>query len=261
MSLVGWVTTHTRVPALYAVGSGRLTADHALLGEARPRLIANVAGSTLVSDPGAPMGVEVTYRFGGQSVKLTRPGASVAGGPVYHQVVTSVDGETVAEVGLLWGDPRSYETGATVHTSALGAHVPRYTLGVPPGEGSLQLVTRGEGTETLRALVGARAPLWVIHNTAVCVPAGCDVEGSRLIVPLMMSEELSERRDVYTRVWQVSYVRVPDALGTSVAVRPSGGPVVTWGQWSQWGKKNSPSGWQAWSAVEVAQRVAGMPSV
>ena len=263
MSLLGWVTTHTGLPAFYAVGEGVLTADHLTLGRAKPRLLARVDGSVLVSDPGAPIGVPTTYRFAGEVVTLTRRGVGgeAAVLPSYHQLVTTADGESVAEVGILWGDPREYETGATVHTSALGVQVPRYQLGVPPATGVLQLVSEGAGTETLRHLVSARSPLWVLHNPDACKPRGCDVEGSRLIVPTTMRESLSERRDVYTRVWDITYTRVPDALGTSMAVKPMGGPVVTWGQWAAWGEENSPGGWQAWSAVEVAQRVAGMPVV
>ena len=244
-SLLGWVTTHTRLPAFYAVGSGDLTADHPLLGSARPRLIARVSGSVLVADPGAPMGVEVTYRFAGKTVKLTRPGVATGSqdSQEYHQLVTTADGETVANVGILWGDPREYDTGAVVHTSALGVHIPRFRLGTPPGTGTLQVVSRGEGTETLRGLVLARQPLWVLHNPDACVPKGCDVEGSRLIVPTTMRESLSERRDVYTRVWEISYTRVPDALGRAgVSVKPSGGPVVTWGQWQAWGDAGLGSG-------------------
>lgn len=260
---VGWITTHTRVPAFYASGEGWVSADHHILGSARPRWLAEVkAGdAVLVSDPGAPVGVPITYRFGSESVVLTRPGVAKQGALDYHQMVVTADGELVADVGVLWGDPRSHETGAVVHTSALGSHIPRYTLGVEPEWGTLQMVSRKAGTEVLRRMVGARQPLWVIHNPAACIPEGCDVEGSRLIVPISMSEVLSERRDVYTRVWDVEYQRVPDSIGESFPRRIVGGPVVTWGQWHNWGKKNRPAGWQSWSAIEVARRIAGMPRI
>lgn len=263
MTLVGWVTAHTGLPALYAVGSGWVSADHEVLGESRPRWLGDASSGqpVLVSDPGAPVGVPTTYRFGKETVVLVRPGRPESGGG-YHQMVTTADGELVADVGVLWGDPRSHETGAVVHTSALGAHIPRWSLGVEPEWGTLQMVSHREGTEVLRRMVSVRQPLWVIHNPDDCVPVGCDVEGSRLIVPISMHEVLSDRRDVYTRVWDVEYQRVPDSLGAdSGPRRVEGGPVVTWGQWAAWGRRNSPSGWQAWSAVQVARRVAGMPVV
>lgn len=255
MSLLGWVTTHTGLPALYAVGSGRLTASDSL--SPFPRLIANVVGSVLVSDPGAYVGVDVTYAFGADSVVLRRPG--VAGDA--HQWVTSADGLVVADVYLIGDDERHYDTGARVFTSALGRQVPRYSLGQQPPTGTLEFLTTGAGTSTLRGFVAVRSPLWVVHNEAACQIPGCDVEGARLVVPHSMREVRSARTDVAQRVWSVEYSRVPDSLADLGAASPVGGPVVTWGQWEAWAKKYSPKGWQDWSEIRVAQRVTGMPQI
>ena len=37
-------------------------------------------------------------------------------------------------------------------------------------------------------------------------------------------------------------------------------PVTTWGEWQDYGEAHPDTpGWQAWSALEVARRVQGMP--
>jgi len=37
-------------------------------------------------------------------------------------------------------------------------------------------------------------------------------------------------------------------------------PVTTWGEWADYGEAHPDTpGWQAWSALEVAKRVQGMP--
>lgn len=236
MGLTGWVTTHTGLPAFYATGNGKLTADHPLLGAELPRLIAVVDGACLVADPGAPAGVPTTYRFGSQTVTLTRKGeAAATGGVEFTDGLTDVNGNEVAGVGIVWGDPREYETGAKVFTSALGRQIPRFPLGQAPPTGTLELVTTREGTERLRVLAAAHTPLWVIHNGAACSRPDCDIEGSRLIVIHRVSEVMSQRRTRAQRNWKVDYSRVPTDLAGSGVQAVSGGPVVTWGQWEAWG--------------------------
>lgn len=257
MGLVGWVATHTGLPSFYATGTGPLTAV-TRVGE---RLIADVEGDVLVSDPGADPGVDTTYRFGSESVVLRRRGQAPVSSGQRLDAVTTADGVTVADVGIVWGDPREHDTGASVFTSALGRQIPRYRLGVPPETGTLEAVTFGEASVVLRGLVQERQPLWVLHDVEACSRADCDVEGARLIVPHRLVERMSERRTRAQRNWEVSYSRVPDALGVSGVGRAVGCPVVSWGQWEAWGRKSTPSGWQDWSAVEVCRRVAGMPQV
>lgn len=257
MGLVGWVTSHTGLPAFYATGNGKLTADHPLLGAEFSRLIANVDGECLVADPGAAAGVPTTYRFGSQTVTLTRKGEAASGGSA-HQFVTDSSGNVVAGVKLLGDDSREYETGAEIFTSALGRQIPRFPLGQPPPSGELEFSTVGAGTLVLRDLVASHAPLWVIHDEAGCQIPGCDIEGSRLVVAHRLREARSARRDVAQRNWLVDYSRVPTSLAGSGVQTPTGGPVVTWGQWEAWGKTHSPKGWQNWSALEVARKIAGM---
>ena len=256
MSLVGWVTTHTGLPAVYAVGSGQLLAVDVL--NPGPRLIANVSGSVLVADPGASTGVDTTYTLGAESVVLRRPG--VAGDA--HQWVTDSQGSVVADVMLLGDDEREYETGAEIFTSALGRQIPRYPLGQAPATGVLEFSTTGAGTETLRQFVAVRAPLWVVHNEAACQIPGCDIEGSRLVVPHRLREVRSGRVDRAQRIWSVDYSRVPDGLASGTA-QPQGSTVVTWGQWAECGTRQPAGsrGWRDWSALQVAQRVAGMPVI
>ena len=128
MSLKGWVATHTGLPSFYAVGTGDLMAEHEALGWVRPRLVARVQGEALVSDPGAGEGSPTEYRFGFDSVVLTRRGVS-ASSDVGHQWVTSADGQLLAGVKLVGDDPREYDTGATIwdHPRSRGEHPP-----VPP---------------------------------------------------------------------------------------------------------------------------------
>lgn len=263
MSLTAWVATHTGLPSFYAVGTGRLTADVVRFGTVvGERLVAKVSGAALVSDAGAGAGVATTYRFGSASAVLTRRGkASTDGGDPLSQWVSTADGDTIADVALLGDDPRDHDTSATVFVGSTGARIPRYPLATPSETGTLELSTHGVGTETLRRLVDEKAPLWVVHNEAACQIKDCDIEGARLVVPQSLNEVRSGRRDRATRLWQVAYTRVPDSLGNLAGdtERASAVPVVTWGQWANWGKKNSFAGWQDWSALQVATRVAGMP--
>lgn len=265
MSLTGWVATHTGLPSFYAVGNGRLTADVERFGMVvGQRLVKRVVGEALVSDAGAGAGVPVTYRFAGRSVVLKRRGRpSASGASEDTQWVSTADGETIANVDLLGDDSRDHNTDATVFVGSTGAQIPRYPLQTPPETGTLTFSSFGGGTETLRAMVAEKAPLWVVHNEAVCRIPDCDIEGARLLVPHSMQENRSPRMDRATRMWSVSYTRVPDSLGNLAGdtERESAAHVVTWGHWENWGKKNTPAGWQDWSALQVAQRVAGMPVV
>lgn len=254
-----WVTSHTGLPAFYVTGTGRLTADSPVLGEAMPRLVARVDGEALVADPGAAVGLPTTYRFGSESVTLTRRGSGGVSGVDRHQFVTDVSGQVVADVVLVGDDGRDYDTASEVFTSALGSQIPRYSLGIPPQSGTLEFLTTLAGTRTLREFTRVRSPLWVAHNAAACELPGCDIEGSRLVVPTRMRESRTARRDVAQRAWSIDYLRVPDELASGGVERATGGPVVTWGQWASWGKSNGPAGWQAWSALQVATRIAGMP--
>lgn len=256
MALIGWVAIHTGLPSLYATGTGRLTAD----SMPSNRLIATVNGGTLVSDPGAPAGEPTIYRMGDESVVLTRAGQSVGGSPITYWLTTS-DGQAVADVQVVGDDERVYEMDAEVFTSALGRHIPRYRLGQSPPTGTLEVLTQGAATPLLRDLVRARSPLWIVHSHAACQIPGCDIEGARLIVPSRMREARDARRDVAQREWRIEYSRIPDSLASDGVQVASGVPVVTWGQWETWGKTNSPKGWQHWSAIQVCQRIAGMPSV
>ena len=258
MSLTGWVATHTGLPSFHVVGSGDLLAEHEALGWSRPRLVARVQGEALVSDPGAGEGTPTEYRFGFDSVTLTRRGVS-ASSDVGHQWVTSADGQLLAGVKLVGDDPREYDTGATIFTSALGRQIPRFPLGQKPSTGTLTVLSTLAATEVLREMTVLRAPLWVVHNASACEIPGCDIEGARLIVPQRMRESRTGRVDRATREWAIDYSRVPDALAGSDVAPASGVPVVTWGDWEAWSKANSPKGWQSWSALQVATRVAGMP--
>ena len=262
MSLLGWVTSHTGLPALYAVGNGVLTAEHYVFGATRSRFITSVSGSALVADPGAAVGYETTYKFGADSVVLMRA-AAPSEVDATHQWVTDFDGDLFADVQLTGDDERHYDTGGEVFTSALGRQVPRYSLGVTPPTGTLEFLTTGAGTETLRSFVAERRPLWVVHNHYACKIPGCDIEGSRLIVPSSMREVRSARTDVAQRAWTVEYSRVPDSLADQYSGVREGVPVVTWGQWEKWGTRQPAAsrGWRDWSALQVAQRVAGMPSI
>ena len=259
MSLKGWVASHTGLPSFHAVGTGDLLAEHEALGWVRPRLVARVSGEALVSDPGAGEGTPTEYRFASDSVVLTRRG--IAGSDGGHQWVTSADGQLLAGVKLVGDDPREYDTGATIFTSALGRQIPRFSLGQKPPTGTLTVLSTLAATEVLREMTVLRSPLWVLHNASACEIPGCDIEGARLIVPQRMRESRTGRVDRATREWSIDYSRVPDALAGSDVAPPSGVPVVTWGDWEAWAKTGSPKGWQNWSALQVAEKVAGMPTL
>lgn len=250
MGLKGWIASHTGMASFYATGTGRLMASTEFFGDTDARLVADVDGEVLVSDAGGPVGQAVTYTLGDDSVTLTRQ--QPPGRVSRADWVTDMDGNLVGEGNLLWSDDRDYNTGATVFTSARGAQIPRFPLGQEPPQGTIEIVTEGAGTLRLRDLAASHTPLWVIRNMAAGGRPAYDVEGSRLIVPSRLREVMSENRLATQRKWQVQYSRLPGE-------RPSGSPVVTWGQWEDWGKTNSPAGWRDWSALEVAKRVAGMP--
>ena len=258
--LRAWVASHTGLPCFYVTGNGELRADIARSGiVVGSRLVVRVAGEALVSDPGAPAGLPVKYRFGTESVVLTRA-AGVGGLEMPHQWITSIDGDTVADVRLTGSDERETDTGGVVYTSALGRHIPRFPLGQEPASGTLEFLTSGAGTERIREFQRYGTPLWVVHNAVACQIPDCDLEASRLVVFRQVRERRTGRVDKAERAWSVSYTRVPDSVAAPVgAERESAGPVVTWGQWESWGEAHAPAGWQNWSAVEVARRVAGMP--
>lgn len=261
MSFMGWVATHTGLPSFYATGTGKITADHPILGPDMPRLVKTVSGEALVSDPGATAGIATTYRFGSSVVTLQRVGKSSQNGDTDHQMITDTDGNTVAGVRMMGSDDRSYDVGSEIFVSALGRPIPRYRLGTLPPTGSLEFVTDTAGTDTLRKLVATRSPLWVVHNVAACFVEDCDIEGTRLVVPSRIKEVRSPRRDVAQRGWTVDYTLVPGSLALDNDQKESASQVVTWGQWETWSKTNSPKGWQEWSALTVAHYVAGMPSM
>lgn len=84
--LSGWVNTVTGLPCFKVEGRGRLETDSGRV------VFENDGGTAYVCDVFAPPGVPVTYRFGGQSVVLSRAVKCREGGALF----TSVDGLQVA---------------------------------------------------------------------------------------------------------------------------------------------------------------------
>lgn len=225
-----WVASHTGLPSFYLTGAAQLVADGG-------RIVADTDTQTLVSDPLAPVGQPVTYQQGASIVTLTR----TAPAGTVNALITDPLGRGPRVGWVNNGDPTSTRLDKTIYGNGLT----RYALNPAQVEGSAQILLPDLGTQKrLEELLCAHSSLILVN-----LERGVNVPPIRGIEVLDWSRRTYGSRRL---LYDVKYVETREP-------RITGGPVVTWGEWSKWGEANSPSGWQEWSALEVASHVAGMP--
>lgn len=227
MAITGWIGTASGLPSLLVDGPCAVTADD--------RVLARVgAGRHLLADALAAPGVPVVYGAGGDTVSLTRPV-----GKWYGVYVAGRDGRSVP--GLAYegnGDPLEWKPGAVT-----AAGVTRWAIRDEP-------VT---GTGVLVADAVHEPALWVVlrqHHPIMLIPSAptAGVPPRVVIVTAVSRKRLGDELVEVTIGWS-------EHTETVGAV-----PVTTWGEWAAWGEAHpGEAGWRAWSAIDVARRVQGMP--
>lgn len=228
MTMRGWVGAVS--------GLASLLVDGPVTVQAGGRVLAHLpAGQHLVADALGEPGVPTVYAAGSESVTLTR-----AVGDWWGGVVTTMDGRAVPGVG--WEDT-SDKVAWKSGVATFNPRVRRWPVEEP--------ARTGDATFTVDP--GHESVLWDVlraHSVLVVAPAAPTVGvGLRCVtVESVTRERLS---DDLVQV-DVSWVEVEPVSG--------GCPVVTWGEWAAYGVAHPEvSGWRAWSALEVARRVSGMP--
>lgn len=232
MALKGWIGTTSGLPSLLVDGPVTVTAGDrvlARLGE----------GQHLVADALAAPGVEVTYRAGGDTVSLTRPV-----GDWYGVHVAGRDGRSAP--GLIYvsnEDPIEWSSKA----SHVGG-VTRWALRDEPETGSGVIACHPDAEPYL---------WWVLqaHHPIMLIPAAptAGVPPRMVIVTGVSRKRLIDDLVELTVKWTAHEPRAENTPQGAV-------PVTTWGEWQDYGESHPDTpGWQAWSALEVARRVQGMP--
>ena len=228
--MFGWTATHTGLPSLSAVGPCTVRS-----GE---RVVAIVAaGETrLFSDPLAVVG-ENRYTDGVDEIMVSRADDG--------HLLTGMDGRTVAHIALLGDDPVDHDSGVAFfgNTDAV-----RWPIRTPKLTGTLTARTQGVDTDAMRLLARARMKAISVHSVRACQIPGCDIPPVRALVVTGASEKRDGVVTAARREWSIGW---REAGADSVPPAP----VVTWGEYEALGK-----GWQHYSALDLAQVIAGMPA-
>ena len=232
MALKGWIGSTSGLPSLLVDGPATVTAGDrvlARLGE----------GQHLVADGLAAPGVEVTYRAGEDEAILTRPT-----GEWYGVYVAGADGRSAP--GLIYvsnEDPIEWSSKA----SRVGG-VTRWALRDEPETGSGVIACHPDAEAYVWWVLQSHAPIMLIPAAPT---AG--VPPRTVIVTGVSRKRLIDDLIELTVKWTAHEPRTEDSPQGAV-------PVTTWGEWQDYGEAHPDTpGWQAWSAIEVAKRVQGMP--
>lgn len=223
--ITAWVAAHTGLPSLRVSGPGVVRAGD--------RVVATLgAGTHLLSDPLAPIGVPVAYTLDADTATLTR-----APLPGRWGSVTDSRGRGVASAS--WqddGDPEAWDPDATRYPSG----AVRWPLVDRPVSGSARLrVYDPADRPALLAVLRRRSPLILCTRGPV---AGVDPVRHVLVTGQSDSRLTpAGMRDVTVRF---------ESLPVPAAGLPA--PVVTWGE-------AAALGWQHLSAIGYARAIAGMP--
>lgn len=259
VGLSGFVHEVTGLPSLrFTVAAGvrgELVGSH---GQDRWVLWSGVGsgGEVVLSDPLAPLGVEVSYSLGGERVRLTRPALGA-------HAVSDESGRVVARVVLAGDDSVSHESGVSTLNLASGV-ADRWLMRGVPDEVQLVCRTSGDDTAALRALCAYRGSVIVLHDPTVCEVEGCDIPLVRRCVVVSGHERRSERTDVAVREWDVKLsdrsrgVWRGGVVVSSSAPNAKGGggfaaPAVTWGEWQK-----LDGGWRSRTYLELCKLIGGM---
>ena len=228
-----WVATHTGLPSFHT--DEKVT---------RGKVVLHPGGSeVLFSDPLAVPGIATIYRVGSQDVSLTRrsPGRAYA-------LVSRLDGRAIAGLRYLdTGDPG----GATAEVSRFPSGATRWPATTPLRTGKGRFLSEDpDSYGDIWALLTARAPLIVAADATI--PG---LPGVRTITVDSVTSSIFSPDG--WRLWDVAWTEYrpsPDEHLTA--------PVVTWGDWELWSASRPAveRGWRNWSEIQLAQKIAGMPS-
>lgn len=232
------MAAHTGMPSFRLQGAGRLV----VVNGGRRVATVGADGDVFVSDPGAEIGVNVSYSFAGSTVALRRSNPFGDG-----FLLTDSRGRGAVNVKVLGHDSQGSDVGVSFFEGDSQFPVVEYEWAAPSYTGSLELLSGPGDTTKMRNLMQAREPLWIVHNRTTCQIEGCDFGASRLVQPTRWSAQRSPRVDAAWRQWSIEY----RLLRRSTVVDS---PVVSWGDWAVTG-----SGWEAKSVVQLARQIAGMP--
>ena len=232
MAIKSWIGKASGLPSLLVDGPAKITADDRVLAVVGP-------GQHLIADALAVPGVPTVYEGSTGRAILTRPV-----GDWYGVLVAGADGRSAP--GLAYesnGDPLDWDS-----TAARIGGVTRWAIRDEPVTGTGVVTCTPEAEATLWETLTAHAPIMLIPTMPVpgVPPRTVIVNG---VARKRVTGELIE----VTIKWTEHEPRSENA--------PQGGvPVTTWGEWQDWGEAHPDEpGWQAWSALEVAKRIQGMP--
>ena len=231
MVLKGWVGAVS--------GLASLLVDGPVTVQAGGRVLAHLpAGQHLVADALGEPGVPTVYTAGSESVTLTRhelgPGLGILAG---------TDGRPLPSVRML--DVKD-STGWEPDVHVFNARVRRWGTDNPPVSGTTNVI------QLDASLVGRTREL-LSSPGLVTLGTGRRFPGVTPMRTVVVTRASSDRFDPSgATMFTISWVEADPVSG--------GCPVVTWGEWAAWGAAHPEvSGWRAWSALEVARRVSGMP--
>lgn len=177
--------------------------------------VAKGAGPGWLTDPWAPLGVDVSY-------ELASAGATYAAGPVVRpyagrNVITDLAGRNA--VGFAWarhgGGRREYDVDRTAHFAVPGDPYGASLSGTSAGAGGGALVAwiEGDANAVMERLVMSMTPLIVLHNEAECPRSVCDIPRVQTVRLTQVSQDMTGRQDVVEREWPLVYRMEPQPWG------------------------------------------------
>lgn len=232
MAIKSWIGKASGLPSLLVDGPAKITADDRVLAVVGP-------GQHLIADALAVPGVPTVYEGSTGRAILTRPV-----GDWYGVLVAGRDGRSAP--GLAYehnGDPLDWDS-----TAARIGGVTRWAIRDEPVTGTGVVTCHPDYEPYLWWVLQSHHPIMLIPTMPVpgVPPRTVIVNG---VARKRVTGELIE----VTIKWTEHVPRSENAPQGAV-------PVTTWGEWQDYGEAHPDEpGWQAWSALEVAKRVQGMP--
>lgn len=231
MAITAWIGAQSGLPSLLVDGPATITAGDRILAIVGP-------GQHLVADAMAAPDVPTVYESPAGRAVLTRPA-----GDWYGALVAGADGRSAAE--LIYaanGDPVDWDS-----TASTVAGVTRWALRDKPATGSGVVVCPVGQERILWATLRERTPIMLI------LAAPTDGVPPRIVIVTGLGRKRLNDDLIEIAIKWSEHTPAPGAGVGAV-------PVVTWGEWAAWGEAHpGEAGWRAWSALDVARRIAGMP--
>src|SRR5690625_3501264 len=185
--------------------------------DGRSGKVAEGVGPVWLSDPWAPLGLQVDYM-------LSTAAGTVAAGPVVRStasrqnIVTDLRGKLPVQ--FAWtragGGRREYDTGRHGFFPVPGRALSPYVAAPSAGAGGGALVARVDGVaanETMERLVLAGQPLILLHNEQACQRAVCDIPRVQTVLLSTADQDLTARQDDVQRDWGLTFQLVPTPWG------------------------------------------------